>query len=98
MKFFAPAILASTAVWLAAAATFAPVALEPPLNWVSGSYLFPGEIIAGYNDDVDSWTQADWDAHVLAECQTFAACTSSITFQGEFGASFVGIYISNVGG
>ncbi|KAF3771366.1 hypothetical protein M406DRAFT_246138 [Cryphonectria parasitica EP155] len=84
MKFLTSAIVASTAASFATAENFTSVDLEPPLDWVVGSYLWPTEIIAGYNalvDDTD-WTDATWDAYVLAECETYTACTSSISWQG----------------
>lgn len=84
MKTFTSALLASAAASLAAAANFTEVALEEPLNWVVGTYLFPSQIIAGYNDLVDSsnWTESTWDANILAACESYTACTSSITWQG----------------
>lgn len=85
MRIAAPVLIASTAASLAAAANFTSVALEAPLNWVVGTYLWPAEIIAGYNVEVDSsdYTDATWDSYVLAECETYTACTSSITWQGQ---------------
>lgn len=85
MKALTSVIVASAAASLVAAAEFTEVALEAPLNWVVGSYLWPAEIIAGYNDLVDgsNWTDSTWDAHILAECETYTACTSSITWQGR---------------
>lgn len=84
MKAFTSVIAASAAASLAAAANFTEVALDAPLNWVVGTYLWPAEIIAGYNDVVDgsNWTESTWDAYVLAACETYTACTSSITWQG----------------
>lgn len=84
MKAFLSTALASVAASLAAAANFTTVDLTPPLNWVAGSYLFPVEIIAGYNDLVagTNWTDDTWDAYILAECESYDACTSSITWQG----------------
>lgn len=64
------------------AATFTQVALTPPLNWVSGSYLFPTEIIAGYNAPVADYNATAWDAYILASCESYSACTSAIAFQG----------------
>lgn len=66
----------------AAAATFTQVALTPPLNWVSGSYLFPTEIIAGYNAPVDDYNATAWDSYILSACESYSACTSAIAFQG----------------
>lgn len=86
MKAFTSAALASVAASsLAAAANFTTVDLTPPLNWVVGSYLWPAEIIAGYNDIVagTNWTDETWDAYILAECESYSACTSSITWQGR---------------
>lgn len=86
MKTLASAIIASAAASLVSAANFTEVTLDAPLNWVVGTYLWPAEIIAGYNDVVDgsNWTDSTWDAYVLAECETYTACTSSITWQGVF--------------
>ncbi|PSR81734.1 hypothetical protein BD289DRAFT_372251 [Coniella lustricola] len=94
MKIVDAAILASTAASLASAATFAPVALDPPLNWVVGSYLWPAEIIAGYNAEVNStdWNETAWDSYILAQCETYTACTSSITWQGTNSGSTGGRY------
>jgi hypothetical protein len=64
------------------AATFTQVALTPPLNWVSGTYLFPTEIIAGYNAPVADYNATAWDAYILASCESYSACTSAIAFQG----------------
>lgn len=84
MKLLVPTMIASTAVSFATAANFTSVYLDPPLNWVVGTYLFPTEVIAGYNAAVDGtdWNDTAWDAHILAECESFSACTSSITWQG----------------
>lgn len=79
------ALFAYAAASFAAAANFTQVALEEPLNWVVGSYLWPAEIIAGYNALVNDYTSDTWDAYVLAECESYTACTSSITWQGMFG-------------
>lgn len=85
MKTVAPAFIALTAASFASAANFTSVYLDPPLNWVVGPYLWPAEIIAGYNAEVNStdWTDATWDSYILAECETYTACTSSITWQGQ---------------
>lgn len=82
MKSHTFAVAAFLAPSLATAANFTSVYLEPPLNWVVGPYLWPAEIIAGYNAEVTDYTDDAWDAHILAECETFTACTSSITWQG----------------
>lgn len=84
MKASTSAIVASIVTCVASAANFTPVALTPPLNWIVGTYLFPTEIIAGYNDAVvgTNWTQETWDANILAACKTYTACTSSISWQG----------------
>ncbi|PVH93594.1 hypothetical protein DM02DRAFT_603748 [Periconia macrospinosa] len=63
------------------AASFKPVKLTEPLNWTSGSYLFPGNIIAGYNANLTEYNAASWGAHVLAACESFTACTSALAFQ-----------------
>lgn len=86
MKAFTSAVLASAAASFVAAANFTVVDLTPPLNWVVGSYLWPAEIIAGYNDLVSDsdWTDETWDAYILAECESYDACTSSITWQGTY--------------
>lgn len=78
------AIVVALAASVANAANFTSVYLTPPLNWIVGPYLWPAEIIAGYNDIVNGtdWTQETWDAHILAACETYTACTSSITWQG----------------
>ncbi|OAG07338.1 uncharacterized protein CC84DRAFT_1163546 [Paraphaeosphaeria sporulosa] len=65
------------------AASFAPVALTPPLNWVADSYLFPANIIAGYNANLTEYNATTWGAHVLAACASFTACTSALAFQGN---------------
>lgn len=84
MKARTSAIVVSLAASLATAANFTTVDLDPPLNWVVGPYLWPAEIIAGYNVEVASsdYTDETWDAYVLAACETYTACTSSITWQG----------------
>lgn len=86
MKSSTPALIVSLAARTAQAANFTTVDLTPPLNWVVGTYLFPAEIIAGYNAAVDStdWTEETWDAHILAACESYTACTSSITWQGTY--------------
>ncbi|KAL5428072.1 hypothetical protein PMIN04_001015 [Paraphaeosphaeria minitans] len=63
------------------AASFAPVALTPPLNWMADSSLFPGNIIAGYNANLTEYDAASWGARVLAACASFTACTSALAFQ-----------------
>lgn len=84
MKVSSSALLASAAASLAAAANFTQVALDEPLNWVVGTYLWPAELIAGYNALVDGtdYTDETWDAYVLAACESYTACTSSISWQG----------------
>jgi len=72
------ACLAGTAL----SAEFVPVTLEEPLNWLAGSYLFPSQIIAGYNAPVDNYTAENWTAHILSQCKGYTACTSANTFQG----------------
>lgn len=70
---------------MALGAEFVPVPLTAPLNWLAGDYLFPGEIIAGYNDGpvaISNYTAETWGEYVLAECKTFTACTSAIIYQG----------------
>jgi hypothetical protein len=64
------------------AAVLKPVNLTQPLNWVAGSYLFPGNLIAGYNADLTEYNATSWDAHILAACASFPACTSASAFQG----------------
>ncbi|CAN8096116.1 unnamed protein product [Discula destructiva] len=93
MKGFTSAIIASMAA-SASAANFTSVYLTPPLNWVVGPYLWPAEIIAGYNELVDGtdWTAETWDAHILAECESYTACTSSISWQGINSGSTGGTY------
>lgn len=68
----------------AAALNFTQVALTPPLDWIAGSSLFPSQIIAGYNAEVDEYTAAEWSAHILDACKNFTACTSADGFQGMF--------------
>lgn len=86
MKARNSAIIASMAASVATAANFTSVYLEPPLNWVVGPYLWPAEIIAGLNAEVASsdYTDETWDAYILATCETYTACTSSISWQGAF--------------
>lgn len=85
MKAFTSVALASMAASVATAANFTTVDLTAPLNWVVGPYLWPTEIIAGYNALVEGsdWNETSWDAYILAECETYTACTSSITWQGR---------------
>lgn len=68
-----------------AASEFVNVNLTSPLNWVAGTYLFPAEIIAGYNAAVDDsdYNATSWAEYILAQCQTYTACTSSLSLQGE---------------
>jgi hypothetical protein len=68
----------------AAALNFTQVALTPPLNWIAGDYLFPSQIIAGYNADVAEYTAEEWSAHMLDACKNFRACTSFDGFQGNY--------------
>lgn len=84
MRTLISACVGLAAASVVAAAAFIEVPLEEPLNWVVGPYLFPAEIIAGYNDPVGSsnWTESSWDAYILSACESYAACTSSITWQG----------------
>ncbi|KAJ4417035.1 hypothetical protein N0V82_006389 [Gnomoniopsis sp. IMI 355080] len=79
---------------LATAANFTSVYLEPPLNWVVGSYLWPAELIAGYNAEVATtdYTDETWDAYILAACESYTACTSSISWQGVNSGSTGGTY------
>ncbi|ROW15870.1 hypothetical protein VPNG_02639 [Cytospora leucostoma] len=76
----------------ATATTFTEVSLTPPLNWIAGSYLFPTEIIAGYNAPVDDYNQTAWDAHILASCESYTACTSAVAYQGTNSGSTGGRY------
>lgn len=84
MKASTSAIVVALAATAANAANFTAVSLTAPLNWVVGPYLWPANIIAGYNDIVDGtdWTEETWDANILAACETYTDCTSSITWQG----------------
>lgn len=84
MKCSTSAIIASMAASVVSAANFTNVYLTPPLNFIVGSYLWPAEIIAGYNAAVDGtdWTEETWDAKILAACESYTACTSSISWQG----------------
>ncbi|KAF2441584.1 hypothetical protein P171DRAFT_74145 [Karstenula rhodostoma CBS 690.94] len=63
------------------AASFAPVNLTAPLNWIADSYLFPGNVIAGYNANLTAYDATSWGAHVLAACAGFTACTSALAYQ-----------------
>lgn len=72
----------------AAALNFTQVALTPPLNWIAGGSLFPSQIIAGYNADLDEYTAETWSDHILDACKTFDACTSADGFQGTFNINF----------
>ena len=65
-------------------ATFKPVKLSEPLNWIAGPSLFPSQIIAGYNAPLDQYDAASWGEHVLSKCKEFSACTSAQVFQGAF--------------
>lgn len=67
---------------VAAAATFTQVTLPPPMNWVSGDYLFPTEVIAGYASPADHYNATGWDAQILSICESICACTSASAFQG----------------
>lgn len=82
---FAVAIGASAGVSAAPLeprASFVKVPLPEPLNWVAGRSLFPGNIIAGYSAGEGEYTAETWSAYILAKCQGYAACTSSITYSG----------------
>lgn len=75
----ASAVLAPTAV---TAATLTPVNLTAPLSWTAGDYLFPSQIIAGYNAPLSQYNAKTWGDHVLSACKGFSACTSVNVFQG----------------
>jgi len=64
------------------AAEFAEVVLTPPLNWLAGGFLFPSQVIASYNSQVDKYSASAWEKHVLDACKSYAACTSATAFQG----------------
>lgn len=65
------------------AASFTPVALTPPLNWVAGPRLFPGNVIAGYNANLTEYDATSWGLHILQACAGYTACTSAHAFQGK---------------
>ncbi|KHN94069.1 uncharacterized protein MAM_08078 [Metarhizium album ARSEF 1941] len=81
MKFTTLPILfaAATAV---TAEEFERLHLPSPQNWIAGSRLFPGSIIAGYNADYDKYDAKSWAQHVLTQCKGYEACTSSLSFSG----------------
>lgn len=64
------------------AASFKPVELDEPLNWTADDYLFPGNVIAGYNANLTEYNATTWGTHVLAACMSFTACTSALAFEG----------------
>lgn len=69
----------------AAAKTLVKVNLPAPDNWLTGSRLFPANIIASYNAELKDYATADaWNAFVLDKCQSFTACTSTASYQGRF--------------
>ncbi|KYK57923.1 hypothetical protein DCS_04936 [Drechmeria coniospora] len=62
---------------------FNRVELADPQNWVAGISLFPSQIIAGYNAELDAYTAEQWADHVLSQCKSFRACTSTISFAAD---------------
>lgn len=82
MRFYSSFVMAGLSS-LASAATFVEVNLTAPLNWLAGDYLFPVEIIAGYNAPVDDYNISDWAPYILASCKSYTACTSAIAYQGK---------------
>jgi hypothetical protein len=66
------------------ATIFEPVNLTPPLNWLAGPGLFPGNVIAGYNADLTEYDATSWGAHILEACAGFTACTSALAYQGTY--------------
>ncbi|KAH8884375.1 hypothetical protein GQ53DRAFT_880134 [Thozetella sp. PMI_491] len=85
-------ITIAAAVGTAAAANFTKVTLEEPLNWIAGRRLFPGNIIAGYHDDLDNYTASAWATYVLDQCKGYTACTSAEAFQATNSGSTGGRY------
>ncbi|KAI9151733.1 Phosphotransferase [Paramyrothecium foliicola] len=57
-----------------------PIQLDYPLNWQAGPRLFPGNVIAGYNDDYDNWDAESWAGHIVGECDQFERATSTHSF------------------
>lgn len=80
------ALTAAVAAPLVAASDFVRVDLCPPLNWMPGSYLFPGRIYAGYHSDDtlenSSYTIDTWAEYILIQCAESPGCTSTVSFQG----------------
>ncbi|KJZ73897.1 hypothetical protein HIM_06790 [Hirsutella minnesotensis 3608] len=62
------------------AAEYVPVALEEPLDWSAGSRLFPGNVIAGYNAELNKYTKETWAAYMLNQCKLYSACDSSLSY------------------
>ncbi|KAK6819660.1 hypothetical protein PG995_011058 [Apiospora arundinis] len=83
----APADLATRA------ASFARVNLPAPANWMAGSTLYPGNIIAAYNAEPAKYATAEsWAAYILAQCQGYRDCTSCISYSGINSGSTGGRY------
>ncbi|EHA57544.1 hypothetical protein MGG_10542 [Pyricularia oryzae 70-15] len=77
----------------AAAKTLVKVNLPAPDNWLTGSRLFPANIIASYNAELKDYATADaWNAFVLDKCQSFTACTSTASYQAINSGSTGGRY------
>ena len=64
------------------------VPLQPPLNWVAGSSLFPGRVISGYNDDYNKWNAETWAAHIVDECEKVGSAGSTHAFSGKQNSGF----------
>ncbi|OAA43621.1 hypothetical protein NOR_04196 [Metarhizium rileyi] len=78
MKYTLPVfIAAATAI---SAAEYQRLHLPDPQNWIPGSSLFPGNVIAGYNANYNEHDKESWAALVLERCESYADCTSSATY------------------
>jgi hypothetical protein len=66
------------------------LALPDPQDWSVGDRLFPAQVIAGYNDDYDKYTNETWAAYIVAKCRRQQACTSAISNSGKTDSKTVG--------
>ncbi|TFK42272.1 hypothetical protein BDQ12DRAFT_720258 [Crucibulum laeve] len=58
---------------------FAAVEL-PGENYIPGSALFPGRIIAGYDSEDPAYDADSWAKHILEQCQALPECTTTSSY------------------
>lgn len=97
LALFAAALLIrlSNAAAKATAADFDELTKEADTDWSAGRYLFPSNVIAGFNADLKAttgsvvYTRETWGKYILDECLKYDECTSTISFQGTYHGSIV---------